>query len=416
MRSIAIVGGGQSGLQLALGLLWAGDYDVTVVTDRSAREVHDGRIMSSQFQFNESLETERKLGIDFWEDECPKTEGIGFSLAGPDGQLALSWAAKLDRPGMSVDQRVKFPRWMEEVEKQGGKLEIRAVGVAELQELVADNDLVVVASGKGEIGRLFERDAERSEFDRPMRALALAYVTGMKPREDFTAVSFSLVPGAGELFWFPGLTTTGACDMLVFEGVPGGPMDCFADVKTPAEHLDRCRRIIEEYVPWEAGRIADISLTDDNGILAGRFPPTVRKPVAKLRSGGAVLGMADALVLNDPITGQGANNASKCADHYLEAIRARADQPFDEAWMQDTFEGYWDYARWVTRWTNLLLVPPAPHVVELLGAASQLPALASKITNGFNHPPDYFPWWEDPGEAKKVIEQAAQQAGAAVAG
>jgi styrene monooxygenase A-like protein len=405
MRSIAIVGGGQSGLQLALGLLGQGGYDVTVLTDRTAQDVHDGRIMSSQFQFDDALETERRLGIAFWEDECPKTEAIAFNLGGPDGQLALSWAAKLDEPGMSVDQRVKFPRWMDEVERRGGKLEIRAVGIDELEQLAAAHDLVVVASGKGEIGRLFERDAERSEFDRPMRALALAYVTGMKPREDFTAVTFSLVPGIGELFWFPGLTTTGACDMLVFEGIPGGPMDCFGEVKTPAEHLDKCRWIIESFMPWEAERIGSIELTDDNGILAGRFPPTVRKPIAKLASGAAVFGMADVVVLNDPITGQGANNASKCATQYLEAITGRGDEPFDEAWMHDTFERYWDYARWVSRWTNLLLQPPEPHVVQLLGAASQLPPLASKIANGFNNPPDYFPWWDDADEANRLIEQ-----------
>jgi hypothetical protein len=405
MRSIAIVGGGQSGLQLALGLLGQGGYDVTVLTDRTAQEVHDGRIMSSQFQFDDALETERRLGIAFWEDTCPKTEAIAFNLGGPDGQVALSWAAKLDEPGMSVDQRVKFPRWMEEVERRGGKLDIRAVGVDELEQLTAAHDLVVVASGKGEIGRLFERDAERSELDRPMRALALAYVTGMKPREDFTAVTFSLVPGIGELFWFPGLTTTGACDMLVFEGVPGGPMDCFGDVKTPAEHLDKCRWIIESFMPWEAERIGSIELTDDNGILAGRFPPTVRKPTAKLPSGATVFGMADVVVLNDPITGQGANNASKCADQYLDAIIQRGDEPFDEAWMHDTFERYWDYARWVSRWTNLLLQPPEPHVVQLLGAASQLPPLASKIANGFNNPPDYFPWWDDADAAGQLIEQ-----------
>ncbi len=405
MRSIAIVGGGQSGLQLALGLLGHGGYEVTVVTDRTPQEVHDGRIMSSQFQFDDALNTERRLGIAFWEDECPKTEAIAFNLGGPDGQVALSWAAKLDEPGMSVDQRVKFPRWMNEVERRGGKLEIRAVGVDELEQLAAANDLVVVASGKGEIGRLFERDAERSELDRPMRALALAYVTGMKPREDFTAVTFSLVPGIGELFWFPGLTTTGACDMLVFEGIPGGPMDCFGDVKSPAEHLDKCRWIIESFMPWEADRIGSIELTDDNAILAGRFPPTVRKPTAKLASGATVFGMADVVVLNDPITGQGANNASKCADQYLDAITARGDAPFDEAWMHDTFERYWDYARWVSRWTNLLLQPPQPHVVQLLGAASQLPPLASRIANGFNNPPDYFPWWDDADEANQLIEQ-----------
>ena len=66
--------------------------------------------------------------------------------------------------------------------------------------------------------------------------------------------------------------------------------------------------------------------------------PTVRKPIAKLPSGKAVFGMADVVVLNDPITGQGSNNASKCAKIYLDAIIAQGDKPYDEAWMQATFD------------------------------------------------------------------------------
>ena len=33
-----------------------------------------------------------------------------------------------------------------------------------------------------------------------------------------------------------------------------------------------------------------------------------------------MLGLADVVVLNDPITGQGSNNASKCAASYLATI------------------------------------------------------------------------------------------------
>ncbi|MBS2614676.1 FAD-binding oxidoreductase, partial [Salmonella enterica subsp. enterica serovar 1,4,[5],12:i:-] len=92
------------------------------------------------------------------------------------------------------------------------------------------------------------------------------------------------------------------CEIMVFEGVPGGPMDCWGDVKTPEQHLERSRWILDTFVPWEAERCRDIALTDDNGILAGRFAPTVRKPVATLPSGRKVLGMGDVVVLNDPIT------------------------------------------------------------------------------------------------------------------
>src|SRR5438128_8316353 len=167
---------------------------------------------------------------------------------------------------------------------------------------------------------MFERDAEKSTYDKPMRALALTYVTNMVPRTPFTAVSFNLVPGVGEYFVFPALTTTGECEIMVFEGVPGGPMDCWNDVKTPEEHLAKSKWILETFMPWEAARCENLALTDPNGVLAGRFPPTVRRPVGELPSGGLVLGLADAVVLNDPITGQGSNNASHSAASYLASI------------------------------------------------------------------------------------------------
>ena len=57
----------------------------------------------------------------------------------------------------------------------------------------------------------------------------------------------------------------------------------------------------------------------------------------------------------------------------------------------------------MVKWTNTLLTPPPPHILQLMGAASQIPPLASRIANGFNNPPDYNPWWFDPNEAQKLI-------------
>src|SRR5688500_9817925 len=156
----------------------------------------------------------------------------------------------------------------------------------------------------------------------------------MRPRTPFSRVCFNLVPGIGEYFVFPALTTTGPCHIMVFEGVPGGPMDCWDDVSTPQEHLARSREILERLMPWEAERARDVRLTDDAGVLAGRLTPTVRHPVATLPSGAPVLGMADVGVLYDPITGQGSNNAAKCAAVYLDAIVERGGGRFDRPWME----------------------------------------------------------------------------------
>jgi hypothetical protein len=410
MRRIAIIGGGQSGLQLALGLQQKA-YEVTVACNRTPEQVFNGRVTSSQFMFHDSLQNERDLGINFWEKECPPTEGIAFTIPGPDRTKALFWEARLDHYGQSVDQRVKFSGWMKEFAKRGGKLEIKDAGAQDVDAYAGSNDLVIVAAGKGEINRMFERDAERSPFDQPMRALALTYVKNMRPRQPFTAVSFNLVPGVGEYFVFPALTTTGSCEIMVFEGVPGGPMDCWNDVKTPEEHLAKSKWVLETFMPLEAERCREVELTDPNGILAGRFAPTVRKPIAKLPSGKLALGMGDVVATNDPITGQGANTASKAAAIYLRRIVERGQQPFDAGWMQQTFDQFWDYAQWVTRWTNSLLVPPEPQILQLMGAASQLPPLASKIANGFNNPPDYAPWWFSAAEAEKMIQSMAAGAG-----
>jgi hypothetical protein len=405
-RTITIVGGGQSGLQLGCGLLQHG-YDVHVVQNRTAEQIRTGKVLSSQCMFASALQNERDLGLNFWDDQCPPVDSISFTVPAPDGSgaKAIDWNGMLARPGQSVDQRVKIPAWMSEIERRGGRLTIHEAGIADLERYAGESDLVVVASGKGDIAGMFERDAEKSPFDTPQRALALTYLHGMIPRPGHSAVNFNLVPTVGEYFVFPALTVTGPCDIMVFEGVPGGPMDCWKDVKTPAEHLGKSKWILDAFLPWEAERCRNVALTDDNGILAGTLTPVVRKPIGRLKSGAIVLGMADAVCLNDPITGQGSNNASKAAKVTLDAILGHGDRPFDAAFMQATFDAFWSDAQFVTGWTNAMLQPPPPHVLNLMGSAQRFPALADRIANCFDRPADLFPWFAVPEEAERYLAQ-----------
>jgi hypothetical protein len=111
-------------------------------------------------------------------------------------------------------------------------------------------------------------------------------------------------------------------------------------------------------------------------------------------------------MLNDPITGQGSNNASKAAAAYLDAIRAHGDGEFGRAWMEQTFERFWaDTGTWVTTWTNALLSPPPPHVLQLLGAGNTSPELAHRFVNGFDDPRDYFDWFMDPESAERYLAE-----------
>src|SRR5206468_5994976 len=98
----------------------------------------------------------------------------------------------------SVDQRLKIPRWMAEFQKRGGNLQIEAADIDDLESCARGHDLVIVASGKGTIAQLFERDTSRSPFSEPQRSLALTYVRKMRPREPYAAVCFNLIPNIGE--------------------------------------------------------------------------------------------------------------------------------------------------------------------------------------------------------------------------
>ncbi|MER7789543.1 styrene monooxygenase/indole monooxygenase family protein [Streptomyces sp. NPDC097640] len=419
MRRILIVGAGQSGLQLALGLQAQG-YDVTLMSNRTADEIRGGRVMSTQCMFHTALQHERDLEINFWEEQAPRIQGLGVSVAGPATPLGhprlVDWLGELDGHAQSVDQRLKMAGWMEAFERRGGRLVIHGAAVSDLDFLAARYDLMLVAAGKGELGALFGRDAARSPYTTPQRALAIAYVHNLAPRlehPELEAVRCNLVPDVGELYVMPALTNSGRADILFWEAIPGGPADVFGGVTDPSEHLALTLELMEWFTPWEYGRATRVELTDAGGTLAGRYAPTVRDPIGWLPGGGLVLGVADVVVTNDPLTGQGSNSAAKCATSYLESIVEHGDRPFDEAWMRRTFGRFWATARHVTKWTNAMLAPPPEHIVRLLGAAGQLPAVAHRFANGFDDPADFENFFYEPDKTAAYLEEA--EAGAAVA-
>ncbi len=92
MRKILIVGAGQSGLQLALGLQSRG-YEVTLMSNRTADEIRSGRVMSTQCMFHTALQHERDYQLNFWESQAPKIEGLGVSVAAPDSSAPSTGSA-----------------------------------------------------------------------------------------------------------------------------------------------------------------------------------------------------------------------------------------------------------------------------------------------------------------------------------
>jgi len=412
MKKILIVGAGQAGLQLALGLRRDG-YDVTVMSARTADEIRRGRVMSTQCMFGEALELERAdVGIDLWapSESDHRIDGLGVSVPGPDGARAIDWVGRLDAYAQSIDQRVKMAAWLELFEQHGGKVVINAATVSDLDGLASLYDLTVVSAGKGEIVSMFGRDSSRSPYAAPQRRLAVAYMNGVERRPEhpeIAAVRMNMVPGAGELFMIPGFTLGGPCDILFWEVVPGGPLDVFGEITDPYQLAATVLEQIKTYLPWEYERCAKAELTDAGGTLSGGYAPVVRQPFAVLPSGNRVLGLADVVVANDPITGQGSNNASRAAHTLLEAIRSRGDAPFDDAFMQASFEAYCARVAVCTAWTNAMLAPPPPHVLEIIGAAGQFPAVANRFANGFSTPDDYAGWLLDPAGAQAYLGEVA---------
>lgn len=418
MPKIAIIGAGQAGLILAHALLQRG-HEVTVYSDRTADEwLHHSRPTGTAYLFAESIAIERELGLDHWSATMHEGWGIHIDIASPDGGAPMRILARTPLPGGAVDQRMKFHRWMNDLPAAGGELVIANVTVERLEEIAASADLTVIAAGKGELGRIIPRDAERSVYDKPTRHLAMAIVTnvaGWEEESGFTAVKYSQLGPLGEMFWVPFThKTAGLSWSVIVEAQPGGPLDIFQGLTSGEEVVEAVRGIVREFAPWDYPKIPGMRYVADDplGWLVGRFPPTVRTAYGRLPSGALVMPVGDTAVTFDPIGGQGGNHASRHARFLAEEITARGALPFDAAWMEDVWESHWDRnARDAYRFNNMFLEPPTPGLLELLTASARDSWIADNLL-AFNmlRPRNFFPWILDQEETRRVIGTARRPA------
>ncbi|WP_410583246.1 styrene monooxygenase/indole monooxygenase family protein [Amycolatopsis sp. lyj-108] len=404
MRRIVVVGAGQAGLVLALGLQRHG-YAVTVVTDRDAETIHAGRLISNQCVFHPALTRERALGINFWDGQAPEILGASFGLAGDSPEPAVSWQARFDHPAQSVDQRVKVSDWLTAFAERGGEIRIGKVTPDALEEYAREFDLVLVAAGRGpQFDALFPRDDARSPHREPQRAIGILYLVSGRgePLPVYPGLTFGLSP-AGELFGLPIQSVRGPVFGLGFFGVPGGPMDVWDGVTGLDEHFALAMALLRKQFPWVEESLADARPSGPLDVLRGRVLPIVRDPVGTLPSGAKVLAMGDAAVTNDPVAGQGANMAAHAAAVYERRILDHGDRPFDEAFLRGTFAEYWEKAQHATRLSNDLLAPPPDHVLATLEAAQTAPEVARRFANIFSDPVDYAGWLTDEGAARAYL-------------
>lgn len=405
MRKILVVGAGQSGLQLALGLL-AEDYDVTLATLAGPEEVLAGDVRSTQCLFGPALRRERRHGLALWDDRATAIEGVGVRVGDPGSTgPGISWLGRLEEPAQSVDQRVKMSAWMRLFDQRGGTLLRRRVTSEELADTAREYDLVVVAAGRDALAELFARDENRSAFHTPQRRITLAYVTGAEDNPWGPVLDRTSVTGAGEVFSLPTHSVAGPCHALMVEAVPDGPMDRPLPREADGEEvLSALQDVLRRHAPWHHERFVHARPADRGATLHGAHVPVVREPVAHLADGTPVLGMADAVVSNDPITAQGANMASLAADVHRRAIVDHGGRAFDERFMRATFASYWRYARQVTAWSEVMLTGP-PHVWDLFRLAERHQETADRFADSFSDPTGLIDWFLHPERASAYIDE-----------
>jgi flavin-dependent dehydrogenase len=408
VRKILIVGAGQAGLQLALSLQAEG-YEVTVMSARTAEEIRTGWPTSTQVIMYRGLDRERDVKLNLWDGTATEITGIGFNLSPAPGVSAFSFSGAWARPGNSVDQRVKMSTWLELFERRGGQVVFQAATAEDLAGLAGQYDLTIIAAGKGEIVGMFPTDQAKTRYTEPARALAAIYVDGVAVPEGVPhpRMRVNLRPGAGELFYMPTDSLHGACDVLLVTAVPGGPFDIFGDRPSPAEHLRRLKDLVLTEFPWEGELYSGAEIHDPRASLTGGFPTTVRHPYVEVAPGRHVLGIGDVVVVNDPISGQGANNAAHAAGIYLKAIIDHGDKPFTPEWMQQVFDTFWAHAQHSVMLTEMFLEPMPEHAQQVLGAASQFQEIADKFAEVFPNPATIHDFLTDPEKAANYLAAIA---------
>lgn len=385
---VAIVGTGISGLTLALRLQQLG-LETALFSERSPGAQRAGRLENLVARFPATQDRERALGVSHWHDmEGCASFGVDVDVVG----TPLAFLGRFDRPTQAVDFRVYLSCLTQDYVDRGGQLLVGPLPATatELIEQTKHHDVIVVAAGRGSplAGQLFEIDRERSPYAAPQRRLVGGLFTGVAPADPPT-VSINLVPGIGEIFNQPFLSHRGVSSAILVEAVPGGPLepitrlDLAAD---PRQQASALLRVIVEHAPKLAARIdpARFGPLGPRDLVQGAITPTVRRGWATLADGRLALAIGDAWLVNDPITGQGANIGSHCAWRMAAALRSAST--VDDAFARALEDELWSFAGPITAWTNGFLQPPPPHVLELLAAATTHRSVADAFARGFADP------------------------------
>ncbi|MGH3504809.1 MAG: styrene monooxygenase subunit StyA [Nocardioidaceae bacterium] len=384
--SIGIVGCGVAGLHLGL-LLRQHDISVTLYGDKTADQIAGGRLPNTVAHHDTTLERERRLGVcDHWD---PAEYGYVCHHHYIGGPEPLVFRGDFTAPSRAVDYRLYLPALLADFQDRGGRFEVRSVQAADIEELSRRHDLIVIAAGRGSLGDMFPRRADKSPYDTPQRKLCVGLYHGVAPSEP-KGVTISVAPGQGELLEIPIYSFDGHVTALLFENVPGGDLESLASERyddDPAAFEKLVLTKLRQHHPKTFERVEpnELGLTRPEDLLQGALVPTVRDDYVRLPGGTFAICVGDVHTLVDPMMGQGANSASYSAWVLGEAIIE--DLGLDERLCHKVATRRSDRVMSISDWTNFMLqVPPAPHLLKLFGAMAHSKSAADAFTNNFNEP------------------------------
>ena len=240
MKKIAIIGAGQAGLQLGLSLL-KDKYEVSIYSEYTPESIMETSAPGTSVMFSDSLDIERKLGIDFWQNDAPQIENFNLSLCLPNGKRLMHNMCKSQKPYQAIDQRLKFSVWMKTFMENGGKLIYQSVSQNDLESIAATNDAVFVATGKNQLGEIFETDTNRTIYEKPQRNLLVFVAKKQKEGQNFqmNSMNVNIFPVGGEVFIVPYLDKNNQKSVgILIEAQPNEELDFFANVKNSDDVLN----------------------------------------------------------------------------------------------------------------------------------------------------------------------------------
>lgn len=410
-KKIGVIGAGTAGLHLGLYLLRNG-VDVTIYTDKRPDEYRTMRLPNTVAHHHVTIEREDKLGVNHW--PCQDFGYFGHHYYIGVQPQPLRFYGDLVQPSRAVDYRIYQARLMEDFLHRGGRIIYGDVSADDVARHAAGYDLMVVCSGKGSLGKMFNRDPRHSPFEQPQRHLCVGIFKGISFHPQ-RAVTMYFSPGHGEMIEIPTLTFGGMANALVFENHIGGDLEILAKAKyddDPKAFTTLLLEKLRKHYPTCAERVNEREFGLANGpldLLQGAVTPTVRETHKVLDDGKIVLALGDVHAVVDPVLGQGANMASYAA--WILAEEIVAQDVFDERFVEHVNRKREDRVLCATRWTNFMLANLRTMPVELqqyIGALSQDRRLADAFTENFNYPERQWDCFASPDRARSWCLHTSQ--------